>query len=68
MIEFHKKIYSQESIRKALKDFGAFGLQELKPSRTHYRVDYDEAEAPESTADEFKNYVLYFNLTDADQT
>jgi len=66
IIRFNKKIYSQESVQKALKDFEGFGLKGISPSRTHYCVDWDETESAGPTDDEFKNYVLYLNLTDAD--
>lgn len=60
IIRFNKKIYSQEAIKKAIKDYAHLANFTLNQNKNYFLVKIDkiEPELKSKFSDEFSNYIL----------
>ena len=68
LIKFRKNLYSNKSIQLAVEKFQEFGVFEIVTSGKYFDVTVDASDDAidfDSLLDEFKNYVLFLELTHA---
>lgn len=60
IIRFNKKIYSQEAIKKAIKDYAHLANFALNQNKNYFLVKIDKIkpELKNKFSDEFSNYIL----------
>ncbi len=69
VLQFHQKIYTQASIQSAIEQFRDFGSFQVSSRGKYFEVAIPESSLEgdsDMLAHEFKNYVLYLDITHAD--